>query len=187
MEIMDKKTLRMDMRKRRESLTTNEMWIHSEQIAKRLIQSVIYKEHNHICVYEAFRNEVSCRYIIASAVKDHKYIYLPVTDKRTKTMEFVRITEDTIFREGNYGIQEPELNAGSVVLKSKALILMPGLAFDKKKHRLGYGGGYYDRYLAKHTEHVTAALCYSFQIVETLPYEEYDMAPDYIVTEKEIF
>ena len=95
---------------------------------------------------------------------------------------------DTEWRIGTYGIEEPILESETRILKEKAVILMPGLVFDRKKHRIGYGGGYYDRYLAGHTEHITAALCYAFQIIEeNLPWEEHDILPDYIITEKEIF
>lgn len=183
----DKKILRQKMRELRSSMTLEDMDTRSKQITEQLLQSVIYQECTHICVYEAFRNEVSCKYITKQAFQDGKCVYLPVTDEATKTMEFYQITEDSIYREGNYGIREPELNENSKTLQEKALILMPGLAFDRNKHRLGYGGGYYDKYLSLHKEHITVALCYNFQIVDELPCEEHDVLPDYIVTEKEMF
>lgn len=183
----EKKTVRQKMRETRDALTMEDIDIHSKQITKQLLQSSLYKECTHLCVYEAFRNEVSCKYITEQAFQDGKYVYLPVTDATTKTMEFYEITVDTIYREGNYGIREPELNDCSKTLQEKALVLMPGLAFDQNKHRLGYGGGYYDKYLSLHKEHITVALCYNFQIVDELPYEEHDILPDYIVTEREIF
>lgn len=184
---MDKKTIRKEMREKRNFLTTTDILLHSKQVTEQLIQSNIYRDCTHICVYEAFRNEVSCEYITTQALQDGKCVYLPVTDEASKTMEFYQITEDTVYREGNYGIREPELNKNSKTLQDKALVLMPGLAFDRDKHRLGYGGGYYDKYLSLHKEHITAALCYNFQIVEELPCEEHDILPDYVVSESEIF
>lgn len=183
----DKKILRKQMRERRDALTTAEIDSRSKQISEQLLQSAFYKECTHICVYEAFRNEVNCKYIKTKALQDGKCVYLPVTDETNKTMEFYQITEDTIYREGNYGIREPEINKNSKTLQDKALILMPGLVFDRNKHRLGYGGGYYDKYLALHKEHITVALCYNFQIVDELPCEEHDILPDYIVMESEMF
>ncbi len=183
----DKKILRKKMREIRDALTNEDMDACSRKIAEQLLQSSIYKECTHICVYEAFRNEVSCKYITNQAFQDGKYVYLPITDNTTKTMDFYQITEDTIYREGNYGIREPELNENSKTLQQGALILMPGLAFDRNKHRIGYGGGYYDKYLSLHHKHITAALCYNFQIVDELPCEEHDILPDYIVTESEMF
>ncbi len=175
------------MREKRNALTIVERKQYSELITERILNSDFYQNVKNICVYEAFRNEVSCEYITKQAFQDGKCVYLPVTDKATKTMEFYQITEDTIYREGNYGIREPVLDESTKTLQQKALILMPGLAFDRNKHRLGYGGGYYDKYLSLHKEHITAALCYNFQIVDELPCEEHDILPDYIVTMDEIF
>lgn len=183
----DKKILRKRMQEIRDALTMEDVDICSKQIAEQLLHSSLYKECTHICVYEAFRNEVSCKYITKQAFQDGKCVYLPVTDDITKTMKFYEITEDTIYRKGNYGIREPELDENSQTLQEKALVLMPGLAFDRNKHRLGYGGGYYDKYLSLHKEHITAALCYNFQIVDNLPCEEHDILPNYIVMESEIF
>ncbi len=183
----DKKILRNRMREIRDALTNEEMDVRSRKITEQLIQSELYNECTHICVYEAFCNEVSCAYIKKQALHDGKNVYLPVTDKMRKTMEFYRITQDTIYRDGNYGIREPEFDEHTDTLQEKSLILMPGLAFDRNKHRLGYGGGYYDKYLALHNEHITMALCYDFQIVDELPCEEHDILPDYIVTESEMF
>ncbi|MBR1866288.1 MAG: 5-formyltetrahydrofolate cyclo-ligase, partial [Lachnospiraceae bacterium] len=142
----------------------------------------------NICVYQAFRNEVSCDKITEYAFEAGKYVFVPVTDQESRTMEFYPVTRDTRWVEGAYGILEPVLEEHTPVLTGKALILMPGLAFDKDRHRIGYGGGYYDKYLAGHTGHVTAALCYHFQVVEgILPYEDHDWTPNYIITDKEQF
>lgn len=183
----DKKILRKKLREIRDALTSKDIDIRSRRIAEQVLKTSFYKECTCICVYEAFRNEVCCKRITEQAFQDGKCVYLPVTDEETKTMEFYRITEDTIYQEGNYGIREPQLDGNSETLQRKALVLMPGLAFDRNKHRLGYGGGYYDKYLSLHNEHITAALCYNFQIVEELPYEEHDILPHYIVTESEMF
>lgn len=184
---MDKKSLRSVLRQKRNNLTAVEIEVLSKQITNRLVGTIMYKECTHICVYEAFRNEVSCQYIKEQAFQDRKRVYIPVTDEASKTMEFYEITKDTMYREGNYGIIEPILGENSKTLQENALILMPGLGFDRNKHRLGYGGGYYDKYIAIHIDHVTAALCYDFQIVGELPCEEHDILPDYVVTESEIF
>ncbi len=182
----DKKILRKKMREIRDGLNSEEINIRSGKITEQLLHSSLYEKSEYICVYDAFRNEVDCRYIIKQAFQDGKSVYLPVTNDETKTMEFYRITESTSYTEGNYGIREPKLDENSEKLQHNAVILMPGLAFDRNKHRLGYGGGYYDKYLSLHQQHITVALCYDFQIVSALPYEEHDILPDYIVTEYEI-
>ncbi|MDE6759082.1 MAG: 5-formyltetrahydrofolate cyclo-ligase [Lachnospiraceae bacterium] len=185
---MDKIMLRKYMTEKRNGLTAHEIQSCSEEITKKLLGSIFYKECRNLCLYNAFRNEVSCRFIMKQALSDRKRVFMPVTDESHKTIEFYEVTGDTVWRKGAYGIEEPILESETRILKEKAVILMPGLVFDRKKHRIGYGGGYYDRYLARHTEHITAALCYAFQIIEeNLPCEEHDILPDYIITEKEIF
>lgn len=185
---LDKKQLRKAMQQRRATLSTEEQQRRSLQITKQLFQSALYDKNIRICIYQAFRNEVSCDTIMHESWKCGKEVFVPVTDERNKTMEFYRVTEQTQWRSGAYGIMEPVLEAAAKPLTEPALILMPGLVFDRNKHRIGYGGGYYDKYLAVHPIHVTAALCYDFQIVsEDLPYEEHDILPDYIITEDDIF
>lgn len=183
----NKDQIRKDMLARRSLLTEKEIADYSAAIARRIFESRIYKECSNICIYQAFRNEVSCADILTRVLQDGKNVYVPVTDMEQKEMEFYRITEHTEWKTGAYGIKEPVFNEETTALAGKALILMPGLVFDHNRHRIGYGGGYYDRYLKQHPEHITAALCYDFQIVEEeLPFEEHDILPDYIVTEREI-
>ena len=185
---IDKQMLRKQMRSQRDSLSGEEQKNRSNLIAERLLESELYRQHCRICIYQAFRNEVSCDTIMYESWKCGKEVFVPVTDEQNKTMEFYKVTEQTQWRLGAYGIMEPVLEAAAEPLTEPALILMPGLVFDRDKHRIGYGGGYYDKYLAVHPIHVTAALCYDFQIVsEDLPYEEHDILPDYIITEDAIF
>ena len=81
---------------------------------------------------------------------------------------------------GYCGIPEPV--ADEPVAEDKtALVLMPGMAFDRAGHRIGYGGGFYDKYLSREPEHPTLALCYDFQIVENLPTEEFDIPVDIVL------
>lgn len=184
---MDKKELRLNMTTQRQQLPVEEQKELSLLICKQVIESMAYKECQHICVYQAFRGEVSCEVLMKMAFQDAKRVYVPVVDNHSKTMEFYEITKDTVWVQGAYGIEEPVLSEYTARLREKALIIMPGLIFDRKKHRIGYGGGYYDKYLELHKEHNTMALCYDFQILEEeIPYEEHDILPDYIVTNKEI-
>lgn len=185
--MIDKKIIREEMLLRRSQLTDEEVHRYSEAIIQRLVQSSFYKECRNLCIYQAFRNEVSCDTIMPLALSDGKKVYTPVTDKTDKAIAFYQIMEYTKWQQGAHGIMEPVITSDDQPLQEPALVLMPGLAFDRNKHRLGYGGGYYDRYLSEHKGNITAALCYSFQItVDELPYEEHDILPDYIVTEQEI-
>ena len=88
----NKKVLRQHMLEKRSRLTEDEVHLHSEQIARQLISNMMYTECQHICIYQEFRNEVSCDRIRELAFYDKKAVYVPVTDVGQKTMEFYRIT-----------------------------------------------------------------------------------------------
>lgn len=181
-----KKQIRKELKEKRNVLSDREVRQRSGIICYHLLQSDEYKNVSSVCVYRAFRNEVSCDDIIEQAYEDGKKVYVPVVDKDKGTMDFYEITKDTEWTDDSYGIKEPVIDDTSIKLgpEDKALIVMPGLAFDKNKHRIGYGGGFYDRYLAKYPGHTTMALCYSFQIVDAkLPYDEQDVLPHFIVSE----
>lgn len=172
------------MMEKRNGMDEKEVAALSQMISNQVFQTETFKEAHCICIYQAFRNEVSCSFIKREAFRLNKRVYTPVTDLSAKSIDFFEVLPDTEWVTGAYGIQEPKNLCMETKLKQPALMLMPGLLFDKDKHRIGYGGGYYDKYLECHREHTTMALCYDFQIVPFgLPYEEHDMIPDYIVTE----
>lgn len=180
---MDKNKVRKEMSAKRQALSKEEVTAASIHISDLLIASTLYKDASNICVYQAFRNEVSCETIMKQAFLDGKQIFVPVTDLQSKTMDFYQVMENTEWKTGSYGILEPVISKDNKKLQEPALILMPGLVFDKNKRRIGYGGGYYDKYLAVNKNHITIALCYDFQVVDyALPFEEHDILPDYILT-----
>ena len=82
---------------------------------------------------------------------------------------------------GAYNIPEPVADT-PVADDETALVLMPGLAFDPDGHRCGYGGGFYDKYLAAHRQHVTLALCYDFQMFAHLDVDDYDIPVQYVLS-----
>lgn len=184
--IEQKKQIRKELKEKRNALSDRDVRQRSGIICYHLLQSDEYRNASSVCVYRAFRNEVSCDDIIEQAYEDGKKVYVPVVDKDKGTMDFYEITKDTEWTVDSYGIKEPVIDDASNKLdpEKKVLIVMPGLAFDKNKHRIGYGGGFYDKYLAKYPGHTTMALCYSFQIVDAkLPYDEQDVLPHFIVSE----
>ena len=100
-------------------------------------------------------------------------------------MEAVKIVDLTNLKEDKYGILEPTKDIEAMNKNELDLVIMPGLAFDTNGGRLGYGGGYYDKYLQKIAGNLSkVALAYDFQIVQEVPKEEHDIKVDYIITEK---
>ena len=95
-------------------------------------------------------------------------------------MRFIYIEDLSGIAKGSFGIPEPVADE-PVANDPKALILMPGLAFDREGHRIGYGGGYYDKYLNAQPGHPTVALCYAFQMQSHLETEEFDIPVDLVL------
>ena len=95
-------------------------------------------------------------------------------------MKFLYLEDLSQVELGYCGIPEP-VDDGPEAQDPTALVLMPGLAFDREGRRIGYGGGFYDRFLSAEPEHPTLALCYGFQMVEQLPVEEFDIPVDVVI------
>jgi 5-formyltetrahydrofolate cyclo-ligase len=179
-----KKEIRREILKKRSVMSPDEVLEQSQCICENVVLSESYKSCKKLCLYMPIRNEVDVRLLIESARADGKSIYLPKV-MPGDYMEFFAYTRDTALVSGAYGILEPDSNdAFTEVLTpdGDTLIIMPGAVFSKDNRRIGYGGGYYDRYLAEHTECKTMAVAYDFQILDEIPYEEHDMCPDVIIT-----
>ena len=121
-----------------------------------------------------------------------KSLYLPKTYADRKEMAFYRVYSDADLIPGYQGILEPQekepFTEKLVSLKpEKVLMLMPGAAFDDKGNRIGYGGGYYDRYLESHPQLHTLALAFDMQVLFEVPAEEQDIKPQLLVTETNMY
>ena len=163
---------------------------NAKLISDRYLELDSYKEAQIIFVYSSMEKEIPTQRIIDTAIKDGKKVALPKIRTGVKAgakMDFVFINKDTEYKAGVYGILEPDSDEFINVndMSDKIEMLIPGLCFDIKGRRIGYGGGYYDRYLTKYPEdkfHITA-LAYEYQIFESLPVNENDKPVNLIVTE----
>ena len=156
------------------------------QIAERLFNRPEYRDARIIYCYMSFKDEADTASIIDESLRLGKQVALPRVSGKRK-MEFFFISGQKDLVTGFMGIKEPagyclEASAPS----EDALVLLPGLAFDRSGARLGYGGGFYDTYLAKHAGCKKAALAYSAQIAPEIPTEPVDVKTDMIITEKEL-
>jgi 5-formyltetrahydrofolate cyclo-ligase len=180
---MDKKALRREIGAKKRALTPEQIENRSAMLADKLYKSPQYRDCTSLYAYLSFNQEVRTNPIIQRAWVDGKRVAVPkvVGDE----MVFIWIDSfDNLAPQGAFHIMEPIEN-GPVAADESALILMPGLAFDPEGHRVGYGGGYYDRYLAAQPHHPTVALCYDFQLYEHLDVEDHDVLVDVVITDKE--
>ena len=144
-----------------------------------------------ILCYAGYKSEVMTNALIEELLKKGKQIYLPRVSG--EEMDFFYVTSLTQLTEGYKGIPEPSVNCIDIFTKEiweqnrdKVVMILPGAAFSKTGARIGYGKGYYDRYLERIPCKERMALCYEQQIVEFIPEDEHDIRMTIIVTEEKI-
>lgn len=137
-------------------------------------------------LFISFNNEVLTKPIIDNSIKHEKQVFIPVTVPKTKEIivsELLNFEED--LEVGTFGLLEPKKDFLRPYSPEQLdLIIVPGVAFDSRGYRIGYGAGYYDRFLAKIDNDVPKiSLAFDMQIINHVPNEEYDIPVDYIITE----
>ena len=175
---MDKKELRRIIRLKKEAMTEAEIIKRSRELTAKFIMTEAYINANTIYGYLSYNQEVRTEEILQQAFLDGKRVAVPKVFG--EEMRFICIDSFDHIVPGYKGIPEP-IADGPVADDSEALVLMPGLAFTEAGARMGYGGGFYDKYLALEPEHYTVALCYDFQVLKTLPTEEFDIPVDKVI------
>lgn len=180
---MEKVKVRNNIIKKRDSILLDTKQNYDYLIYKQLINCDIYKKSKKIFTYISFGSEVDTTAFINYALNDKKEIYVPKTDKEKREMKAIKINNLDNMIVDKWGIPEPINVEKSEVGEVFDLIIMPGLAFDKNGNRIGYGGGYYDKYLSqiKGNSH-KMVLAYDFQIVERIESEIHDIKVEYIIT-----
>lgn len=143
-----------------------------------------YRSAGAIGLYAPFDNEVSTEPIFRDAVRHSKKVFFPKTDAVRKNISFFRVRDLAEMTPGYAGILEPAKTEKGE-LDAMELLVIPGLAFDLKGNRLGYGLGFYDRLLEKY-HGCKIALAYEFQLSDSLPTSSTDVAVDIIVTEERV-
>ena len=177
-----KKEIRTRLLRRRKELPVEERKRMSDEIRKRILRHPWFLEATSIYFYVSYLEEVDTRELLKEAIHMGKKVAVPKVHGRE--MDFYYIENFEELHPGMKGIPEPEGAKTHLASDESALILMPLVGFDAMRNRIGYGGGYYDRYLKKHPSHPTVGLAYSIQEVEELPIEETDRKPDRIITEE---
>lgn len=184
----DKKGLRSQAHQNRDAIPVcrREEW--SVEIQRKVRDSLWYQEAKIIFSYASYRSEVSTDLINQWALEDGKELYLPRTYVQRHQMICYRVRDLSLLTAGYKGIREPREDEPWDPLAhdtdSSVMMLMPALAYDKKGSRLGYGGGYYDRYLEKYGDRIshTVMLVFKRQQISEIPVEEWDIPPDGIIT-----
>ncbi|MBO4679415.1 MAG: 5-formyltetrahydrofolate cyclo-ligase [Lachnospiraceae bacterium] len=186
----DKREIRSELIKKRDAIDAREWEEYSKAIQKTVITSSLYKQADCIMAYADFHGEVGTLMLIENALLAGKRVFLPrVLDNFTESrMEFYEILTTGELCKGYKGILEPigdprkAYNAAEWAGKT-VLMTVPGVAFDKRNYRMGYGRGYYDIYLSNKHNIVRCGLCFSMQILDEIPVTDNDIQLDFCVSE----
>lgn len=155
-----------------------------ESMRELLFSSSLWKEATHIGVTLSSSLEWDTRMIVQNAWAQGKVVCVPKTIPSRKGMAFYILTDFDQCAVGHFGMEEPIPEKTKQIPKEQIdLLLVPGLMYNQQGYRVGFGGGYYDRFLMDYPN-TTVSLLHSSQLSDRLPVEEHDVPVDYIVTEK---
>ena len=172
---MDKKALRALIRQKKREMTAEQIAEKSERLCRMFLETEAYRQAKTVYGYFPYNQEVRTEPVLRQVLADGKGLAVPkIIDNK---MYFICLQDLDRVAAGYAGIPEP-LEDGPVAADKTALVLMPGIAFDKQGYRVGYGGGFYDKFLEEEPDHPTIALCYDFQMMDALQVEEYDIPVD---------
>ncbi len=191
---MTKSEIRKELSVRRDRISLEEKAVYDAKIHLSLYDTLAYQQCSALFAYLSFRSEIDTITILLAALKEHKKVYVPRVEG--KEMNFYEIHDLNSLIPSSYGILEP---AGGDFYRCQEetksfgpdqknlpnqLMLLPGLAFDPLGNRIGYGGGYYDRYLSRFPKDYfyRTALAYDLQILDRIESKDYDMTADAIIT-----
>ena len=181
----EKNLIRKQMKQLREDMTRTERFEKSMRIFEQLITVPEFKRADRIYTYVSMDNEIDTIMLIDYSLSLEKRVFVPRVSG--KEMEFYEISDISELSPGYMGIYEPDINGKEPDYSRTGFMCMPGLAFDKSYNRIGYGGGFYDRYLSVENKLYKAALAYEAQLLESIPAQDGDVRPDMIVTEESIY
>lgn len=183
---MDKKAFRQETLKKRSDIYSKEI---DAQIIDNFIHSDAYKDADWMMLYVSFDTEIHTHALIERALAEGKHVVVPICNTADHTItlsEILNFPGD--LEEGHYGILEVKDDCRRVVAPEKLdLVLVPGMAFTEAGNRMGFGGGYYDRFLETiRPDCKTVALIREDFIYDEIPMEPHDKSVDIIITEDRV-
>ncbi|WP_160848327.1 5-formyltetrahydrofolate cyclo-ligase [Pontibacillus yanchengensis] len=155
----------------------------STEIEKSLYQTELWKKSNVIGITISQAHEIDTYPVIKNAWEDGKQVAIPKCYPKQNQLVFYQFTSFDDLETVYYGLKEPIMEKTKELHRDEIdLMIVPGLLFDNRGYRIGYGGGYYDRYLVHFPNH-TIALATNRQLVEEVPNDVYDIPVQHLITE----
>ncbi len=164
---------------------------NSKKIFEKIIETDCYKEAKGVFLYASYNNEVDTTFITEYALKDGKIVCMPkvsIQNEKLCKMNFYKISSFSDFKEGYKGIPEPV--EGLPIydhFTENSIIIVPMVAFDDKRSRIGYGKGFYDRYLSEHKFIKIIGVAFEGQKVYDIEKNQFDISPEIIYTEQDVY
>jgi len=188
MEMKEKHKVRKMALKLRDQIPKHEKKSLDRAITDHLFAWDIYKNSKTLFCYVNFRSEVSTMGIIEHALREKRIVAVPkINFEKSEMRALVIDSVDNCLKPGGYGILEPDDSCPELDYTTLDLVIAPGCAFTRRGERLGYGGGYYDRFLVKqrslNLSTIVCTLTYDRLILEKLPVKDNDIPVDYLITE----
>ncbi len=179
-----KNWLRKSIKAKRLEMTAEEVRIKSSLAQQNFLSSKIYQDAECIMLYMPIGNETHTETVISRAFNDGKYVVFPVTNPKTGEITAYFANQDTCFKKGAFSVNEP-ISMQEALPSQIDVVLVPGIAFDRKGNRIGFGKGCYDRFLSNISA-LKIGFCYDLQICNEFESDAYDIKMDFLVTETEI-
>lgn len=180
-----KSELRKHMEALKRSVPLNIKEEYDKNIFKNVINSSFYKNASRIFIFVSYNYEADTHNIIKYSLNHGKIICVPKIISKKQGMKAVCIEKFEDLKTGTYGILEPAEDSVEIEKDKIDTIFLPGLAFDLSGGRIGYGGGFYDRFISDLNNNISkVAICYSFQVIDKVTMEFYDQSINGIITEK---
>jgi 5-formyltetrahydrofolate cyclo-ligase len=179
---MTKDEIRDEIKAKRRALSADDIRIMSDKISSRLFALDCFKKASVVMTYLSAFKEPSTDSILDKLFSDNKKIVVPISNTEDFTITPSYLTSPDELIRGAYGIKEPK-SCIKADISDIDIAVIPAIAFDKRGCRIGFGKGYYDRFLSEF-KGIKIGICYDFQLLERVPTSEHDISMDMIITEK---
>ena len=180
-----KNQLRLKYKDLRKGMQDSLKQQYDQQIFNNLLKFQDFQQADTVLTYMSTKMEIDTHQIIEYSLNNKKKIALPKC--MNNNMNFYYYDKTTLLRKSKNGILEPYGTENDIVdLSENIICIVPGLTFDLNGYRLGYGGGYYDRFLCENNILITVGLCYQNNLTDKLIINQYDMPVNYIITENSL-
>lgn len=178
-----KNQLKESILSKRNSLSKEEVLEKSDKIKNNLFNLQQFKKSRIIMFFVSFNSEVHTHEIIKNSLKTKTVVIPKVAHHEIEPS--IILDFDNLVPSRKFNILEP-MDLMKIAYKNIDLVLVPGIVFDKEGHRIGYGFGYYDKFLKKVPKAIKIGLAFDFQVIDKIPREMHDVPVDMIVTEKRV-